>query len=196
EAGWRHRGGKLVNDAGEHFRIEFLSSNPDSERTTGAYINALRRPGIDARLRIVDTSQYINLVRVYDYDSITAIVMQSQSPGNEQREFWSSQAADMPDTRNYAGIKNPAVDKLIERIIYAGNREELVAATRALDRVLLWNYYYVPQYNNAETWVAYWNKFGMPETQPSYAGVDIDSWWILPARETAIERSIESEDSE
>lgn len=196
EAGWRQQNGRLVNERGEPFRMEFLSSNPDSERTAGAYINTLRRLGIDASLRIIDTNQYVNRVRDYDYDVITGLVMQSQSPGNEQREFWSSQAADMPDTRNYAGIKNPAVDKLIERIIYAQNRNELVAATHALDRVLLWNYYYVPQYNNAETWVAYWNKFGLPQTQPSYAGVDIDSWWILPARETAIERRIESEGSE
>lgn len=193
EAGWRQQGGRLVNERGEQFRIEFLSSNPDSERTTGPYINTLRRLGIDASLRIIDTSQYVNRVRDYDYDVITGMVMQSQSPGNEQREFWSSQAAEMPDTRNYAGIKDPAIDKLIDRIIFAKDREELVAATHALDRVLLWGYYYVPQYHNAEIWLAYWNKFGIPENQPSYIGVDIDSWWILQHREAVIEEEYTDE---
>src|SRR5690606_18437326 len=119
EAGWKQQGRQLVNEKGEPFRIEFLSSSPDAERTTGPYINTLRRLGIDASLRIIDASQYVNRVRDYDFDVITSIVMQSQSPGNEQREFWSSQAADLPDTRNFAGIKNPAVDKLVDRIIFA-----------------------------------------------------------------------------
>ncbi|MEO3384817.1 extracellular solute-binding protein [Mesorhizobium sp. CAU 1741] len=196
EAGWTPQGRQLVNENGEPFRIEFLSSNPDSERTTGPYINTLRRLGIDASLRIIDSSQYVNRVRDYDYDVITGIVMQSQSPGNEQREFWSSEAADLPDTRNYAGIKNPAVDKLVDRIIFAKDREELVAATHALDRVLLWGYYYVPQYHNSEIWVAHWNKFGIPEEQPAYVGVDIDSWWVLQDREAVIDEEYADEDAE
>ncbi len=138
----------------------------------------------------------MNRVRDYDFDVITSIVMQSQSPGNEQREFWSSQAADLPDTRNFAGIKNPAVDKLGDRIIFAKSREELVAATHALDRVLLWGYYYVPQYHNSEIWVAHWNKFGIPENQPTYIGVDIDSWWIIQDRETAIDEEYAGEEVE
>ena len=196
EAGWQQQGGRLVNASGEQFRIEFLSSNPDSERTTGPYINTLRRLGIDASLRIIDTSQYVNRVRDYDYDVITGIVAQSQSPGNEQREYWGSEAANLPDTRNYPGISDPAVDKLIDRVIYAKNREELVAATHALDRVLLWGYYYVPQYHNAEIWVAHWNKFGIPETQPSYIGVDIDSWWVLQDREAVIDEEYAGEETE
>ena len=191
EAGWRQQGRQLVNEKGEPFRIEFLSFNPDSERLTGPYINTLRRLGIDASLRIVDSSQYVNRVRDYDFDVITGLMMQSQSPGNEQREYWGSEAADLPDTRNYAGIKDPAVDKLIERVIFAKNRAELIAATHALDRVLLWGYYYVPQFHNSEVWVAYWNKFGIPEEQPSYVGVDVESWWIRPDQEKAIERSFE-----
>ncbi|MFC3723384.1 extracellular solute-binding protein [Neoaquamicrobium sediminum] len=191
EAGWRQQGRQLVNEKGEPFRIEFLSFNPDSERLTGPYINTLRRLGIDASLRIVDSSQYVNRVRDYDFDVITGLMMQSQSPGNEQREYWGSEAADLPDTRNYAGIKDTAVDKLIERVIFAKDREELIAATHALDRVLLWGYYYVPQFHNSEVWVAYWNKFGIPEEQPSYVGVDVESWWIRPDQEKAIERSFE-----
>ncbi|MEO3997627.1 extracellular solute-binding protein [Mesorhizobium sp. CAU 1732] len=196
EAGWRQQGGRLVNERGEQFRIEFLSNNPDGERTSGPYISTLRRLGIDATLRIIDSSQYVNRVRDYDYDVITGMLMQSQSPGNEQREFWSSQAADLPDTRNYAGIKDPAVDKLVDRVIFAKNREELVAATHALDRALLWGYYYVPQYHNSEIWVAYWNKFGIPETQPAYIGVDLDSWWILPDREKVIDEEYADEAAE
>ncbi len=196
EAGWHAKGGRLVNDKGETFTMEFLSPSEDSERTTSGYINALRRLGINASLRIIDASQYVNRVRDYDFDVITGLMMQSQSPGNEQREYWSSQAAGMPDTRNYAGIRNPAIDKLIDRVIYAKDRTELVAATHALDRVLLWEYYYVPQYNNSEIWVAYWNKFGIPETQPTYVGVDVDSWWILPGREAVIDREYSGEAAE
>lgn len=191
EAGWKQQGGKLVNDKGEQFRMEFLTNNPDSERTSGAYMNTLRRLGIDVSMRVIDTSQFVNRVRDYDYDVISGVVAQSQSPGNEQREYWGTQAADMPDTRNYPGIKNPAVDKLIDRIIFAKDRDELVAASRALDRVLLWNFYYVPQYHNAETWVAYWNKFGIPEQQPTYVGVDLESWWVIPQQENAIEKRID-----
>ena len=191
EAGWQRKGNRLVNEKGEPFRMEFLSNSQDAERTTGPYIETLRRLGIDASLRVIDMSQYVNRVRSYDYDVISYVVMQSSSPGNEQREYWGSQAADMPGTRNVAGIKNPAIDKLIERVIFARNREELVAATHALDRVLLWEYYYLPQFHNSQIWIAYWNKFGLPPTQPGYVGVDIDSWWIVSAKENEIERKIE-----
>lgn len=184
----------LVNEQGERFTIEFLGNDPTNERVNSPFIQSLRRLGIDASLRIVDTNQYINRVRSFDYDVITTTLMQSQSPGNEQRDFWSSAAADMPDSRNVAGIRDPAVDKLIDRIIFASNREELVAATHALDRVLLWGYYLVPQWHNPEIWIAHWNKFGIPAEQPSYVGVDLDSWWIIPARETAIEQAYEDEE--
>jgi len=191
EAGWKPQGGRLVNERGEQFRIEFLGRDPTDERVNGPFIDNLRRLGIDASLRIVDTTQYINRVRAFDFDVVTSVLMQSQSPGNEQREFWSSQAADMQGSRNVAGIRDPAVDKLIDRIIFARDREELVAATRALDRVLLWGFYLVPQWHLPEIWAAYWNKFGIPDEQPAYAGIDIESWWIVEARESAIERSFE-----
>ena len=111
---------------------------------------------------------------------------QSDSPGNEQRDFWSSKAADTPGSRNLMGIKDPVVDALVDRVIFATDRDDLVAATHALDRVLLWNYYVVPQYHRPVVWLAYWNKFGMPEKQPAYIGVDIDSWWIDPDKEKAL----------
>lgn len=194
EAGWTTQGGRLVNEAGQQFRIEFLAFNPDSERVTGPYINTLRRLGIDATLRIIDTSQYINRQRAFDYDIITTVLQQSLSPGNEQRDYWGSQAADLQGSRNLAGIRNEAVDELIDRVIFAADREELVAATRALDRVLLWNFYFVPQWHNPDIWVAYWDKFGIPEEQPHYVGVDLDSWWIIQEREEEIEEEFEEDE--
>ncbi len=192
EAGWKAQGGKLLNERGEQFRIEFLGRDPTDERVNKPFMDNLRRLGIDVSLRIVDTSQYVNRVRSFDYDIITSVLMQSQSPGNEQRDYWSSAAADMPGSRNMAGIKDPAIDKLIEEVIFAEDREHLIAATRALDRVLLWGFYTVPQWHLPEMWVAYWNKFGVPDEQPAYAGIDLDSWWIVPAQESAIERSFEA----
>lgn len=186
EAGWTIRGGRLVNEKGEQFRIEFLGRGPTDEIITGSYIANLRKIGIDASLRIIDPAQYVNRYRAFDFDSLTGQFAQSLSPGNEQREFWGSEAADQPGSRNLIGIKDPVVDALVDKIIFATDREELVSATRALDRVLLWNFYVVPQWHRPEIWLAYWDKFGMPETQPAYAGVDIDSWWVDPEKEAAL----------
>ncbi|WP_246188682.1 extracellular solute-binding protein [Nitratireductor arenosus] len=187
EAGWVIRNGKLVNEkTGEQFTIEFLGRSPTDEVITGSYIATLRKLGIDATLRIVDTSQYINRLRGFEFDSLTGQFAQSLSPGNEQREFWGSTAADQPGSRNLPGIKDPVVDALVEKVIYAKDRAELVAATHALDRVLLWNFYVVPQWHRSEIWLAYWNKFGIPDKQPSYIGADIDSWWIDPEKEAAL----------
>lgn len=192
EAGWTIRDGRMVSkETGEQFRIEFLGASPTSEIITGGYMANLRRIGIDATLRIVDTSQYIQRYQAFEFDAVTARFPQSESPGNEQRDYWSSQAADAEGSRNVPGIKDPVVDALIDKIIYAADREELVAATRALDRVLLWNYYTVPQYFQPTMRYAYWNKFGIPEQQPEYAGIDTQSWWILQDREAQIEEQIE-----
>jgi microcin C transport system substrate-binding protein len=188
EAGWQMRGGKLVNGkTGQPLRIEFLGRGDTDERITTPFIQNLKRLGIDARLRIVDPVQYINRVRNFDFDMLAGGTFpQSASPGNEQRDYWSSAAADAPGSRNLMGIKNPAVDKLVNRVIFATSRDDLIAATHALDRVLLWNYYTIPQWNRPEIWVAYWNKFGIPDKQPSYVGVDTDSWWIDKAKEAAL----------
>ena len=187
QAGWVNKGGRLINEkTGEQFKIEFLGDDPTDDRVTKPFIDNLRRLGIDARLRIVDSTQYVNRYRSFDFDVLTAVLAQSQSPGNEQRDYWSSKAADMPGSRNLAGIKNPVVDALVERVIFAKDREDLVAATRALDRVLLWNYYVVPQWHLPKVWVAYWNKFGIPEKQPTFSGIDIESWWIDPQKESSL----------
>ncbi|MET0597745.1 MAG: extracellular solute-binding protein [Mesorhizobium sp.] len=192
EAGWKIKGGKMLNDKGEQFRIEILGNNPTDEVISNTYIETLRKIGIDASLRIVDPSQYVNRLRSFDYDMVTSTFQQSQSPGNEQRDFWSSKAADTPGSRNLFGIKDPVVDALVEQVIFAKDREELVAATHALDRVLLWNAYIVPQWHRPVVWFAIWNKFGMPDKQPAYIGADIDSWWIDPAREKALQAKYKS----
>lgn len=181
EAGWITKGGRLINEtSGEQFRIEFLGTGETAETITDGLIPNLRRLGIDATLRIVDVSQYVQRVQNFDFDAVTGGFVQSSSPGNEQREYWGSKAADIPGSRNIASIKNPVVDALIEKIIYAENREELLATTHALDRVLLWNYYTIPQYYQPAMRYAFWNKFGIPEQQPAYIGIDTDSWWIKP----------------
>ncbi|MCX5567950.1 MULTISPECIES: extracellular solute-binding protein [Kaistia] len=187
KAGWVLKNNKLVNaKTGQPFTIEFLEADPSFERVVNPYIQNLKRIGIDASLRIVDTAQYIARINDFDFDVVSTVMGQSHSPGNEQREFWGSAAADLKGSRNLMGIKNPAVDKLIDRVVYAKDREELVAATHALDRVLLWNYYVVPQWYSDTINVAYWNKFGIPEKQPEYVGIDIDSWWVDPAKAAAL----------
>lgn len=186
-AGWVIKGGKMVNaKTGEPFRFEILGWNDTDQVIASPYIANLRKIGVDASLRLIDQTQYINRLNNFDFDVTTSLFQQSSSPGNEQRDFWSSKAADTPGSRNMMGIKNPVVDALVDRIIFATDRDDLVAATHALDRVLLWNYYAVPQYYRAVVWLAYWNKFGMPDSQPAYIGADIDSWWIDPEKEKVL----------
>lgn len=187
KAGWVIKGGKMVNaKTGEPFRFEILGWNETDQVIASPYIANLRKIGVDVSLRLIDQTQYINRLNNFDFDMTTSLFQQSTSPGNEQRDFWSSRAADTPGSRNLAGIKNPVVDALVDKIIYATDRDDLVATTHALDRVLLWSYYMVPQYHRAVIWLAYWNKFGMPDKQPAYAGADIDSWWIDADKEKAL----------
>ena len=186
EAGWTSKDGRLVNEKGEAFSFEVLVRDDSMAPAFAFYADTLRKIGITARLRVVDSSQYTNRVNDYDFDVILASLAQSESPGNEQREFWSTKAAETPGSRNYSGIKNPVVDKLVERVVFATDRDDLLAATHALDRVLLWNYYTVPQLTRDVVWLAYWNKFGIPDKQPDYIGPDIDSWWIDVEKEKAL----------
>lgn len=179
DAGYERRGSDLVNAAtGEVLSIEFLGDDPNDSRILEPYANQLRRLGIRATVRIVDASQYQALVDEFNFDVVTGQFQQSLSPGNEQRDFWSSAAASQHGSRNLAGIRNEAVDAIIDKIVFAPDRDSLVAASRALDRVLLWNYYVVPQWHNPDIWLAYWDKLQMPETQPSYIGLDPFSWWV------------------
>jgi microcin C transport system substrate-binding protein len=149
------------------------------------YKPGLERIGVDASVRTVDDAQYENRLRQFDFDVITYSWAESLSPGNEQRGFWGSQAADQPGSRNIGGIKNPAVDMLIDRVIFAKTREELVAATKALDRVLLWNHYLVPQWTYGKVRTARWNRFGHPSTMPKYGAASFPTIWWWDAEKAA-----------
>jgi microcin C transport system substrate-binding protein len=178
EAGWRlDKKGVLRNQKGEPFEVEFLLVSPAFERIVLPYAQALKKLGIQTRVRTVDSAQYERRVKSFDFDIIVGTWGQSLSPGNEQRNYWGSAAADRPGSRNLAGIKDKAVDFLIDRIIYAKTREELVAATRALDRVLLWNYYVVPMWHITYERTARWNRFGKPARIPDYSVGFPDIWW-------------------
>jgi microcin C transport system substrate-binding protein len=181
DAGWEIKDGKLRNAKGETFQIEFLLGDSTYERIVAPWGQALQRLGVDLRIRTVDSSQFTRLLREFNYDMIYSGWPQSNSPGNEQRYFFSSAAASNPSSRNYAGIRSPAVDALIEKVIYAPDREALITATRALDRVLTWGHYLVPGWTLRYDRLAYWDKLGRPEKTPSY-GADIMAWWIDPAK--------------
>lgn len=184
EAGYEVRDRRLVNaKTGEPFAVEFLLSEPTFERVALFLKPSLERLGIAMTVRTVDESQYENRLRNWDYDVIVASWGESLSPGNEQRGFWGSAAADQVGSRNYVGIKNPAIDTLIDRIIFAKDRAELVAATRAMDRVLIWNHYVVPQWTYGKQRTARWDRFGRPAALPAYGASAFPTvWWWDPNR--------------
>jgi microcin C transport system substrate-binding protein len=179
EAGYEVRNQKLVNaKTGEALSLEILTEDPSIERIILFYKPSLERLGITVNVRTVDDPQYENRLRNWDFDMIVATWPESLSPGNEQRDYWSSQAADTPGSRNYVGIKNPAIDALIERVIFAQDRAELVAATRALDRVLLWNHYVVPQFTSDKSRTARWDRFNRQDPLPQYGASAFPTiWW-------------------
>ena len=188
EAGYEIRDRKLVNAAtGEQLNLEILVDDPSYERIVLFYRPSLERLGMAVSVRTVDEVQYQNRLRQWDYDMIIASWGESLSPGNEQRGYWGSQAADMPGSRNLIGIKNEAVDALIGRVIFAKDRAELVAATRAFDRVLLWNFYVVPQWTYDKARTARWDRFGRPQRLPRYNEPDFPGvWWWDSDRATKV----------
>jgi len=185
EAGFQVREQKLIDSAGKPVIVEILVQDPSSERIALFFKPSLERIGVTASIRVVDDAQYQNRVRAFDFDMIIDQWGESLSPGNEQREFWGSQAANQPGSRNTIGIKNPAVDALIEQVIYAKNRDQLVAATKALDRVLLWNFYAVPQFTYAFTRYARWDRFSHAEPLPKYGRSGLPSLWWYDAEKAA-----------
>jgi microcin C transport system substrate-binding protein len=186
EAGYEIRNQKLVNaKTGEAMSVEILTEEPTIERIILFYKPSLERLGIGVSVRTVDDPQYENRLRSWDFDMIIGTWPESLSPGNEQRDYWSSQAADTPGSRNYIGIKNPAVDALIERVIFAKDRAELVAATRALDRVLLWNHYVVPQFTYDNSRTARWDRFSRPDPLPKYGASAFPTVWWWDAEKAA-----------
>jgi microcin C transport system substrate-binding protein len=185
EAGMEVRERKLVDAAGKAVTVEILVQDPAAERIALFYKPSLERIGITASIRVVDDAQYQNRLRSFDFDMIIDQWGESLSPGNEQREFWGSQAADQPGSRNTMGIKNPAVDALIEKVVFAKDRAELVAATKALDRVLLWNFYLVPQFTYGFSRYARWDRFSHAEPMPKYGRSGLPSLWWFDADKAA-----------
>jgi microcin C transport system substrate-binding protein len=185
EAGFEVRDRKLVDPAGKAVSVEFLSADPADERSLLFYKPYLERLGITVNIRTVDSVQYENRLRSFDFDITTFVWAQSLAPGNEQRDFFGSEAADRPGSRNLPGIKNPAVDALINRIIFAKDRAELVASCKALDRVLLWNCYVVPQFAGGFQRAARWDRFSHPEPLPKYGRDGFPNLWWWDAEKAA-----------
>jgi microcin C transport system substrate-binding protein len=186
QAGWGIKDGKMTDKAGRKLAFEMLLNDASFERIALPYKQNLERIGVDMSVRTVDTAQFKRREDEFDYDMISDGFGQSLSPGNEQRDFWGSKAADTPGSRNTIGIKDPAIDRLIDQLIAAPDRESLIASTRALDRVLLWNHFVVPCWHSNKALVAYWNKFVRPAKNAKYAPVATDTWWIDTAKENAL----------
>jgi microcin C transport system substrate-binding protein len=191
EAGYEVRNQKLVNArTGEPLSVEFLDDDPSFERVALFYKPALERLGVTVTVRTVDAAQMEERMRNWDYDILTvASFPQSLSPGNEQREYWGSKAADTLGSHNLIGVKDPAVDKLIDRVIFAKDRDDLVAATHALDRVLLWHHFVVPQWTYGKARTARWDRYSHPDVLPKYGrGAFPTVWWFDPAKAAKIEK--------
>lgn len=190
DAGFTIVDGKLINPVNKQpVIIEFLERDPSFERVLNPYVESLKRLGIQLNIRAVDISQFINRLNSHDFDMTTLSMGQSQSPGNEQRDYWASAAADKEGSSNYGGIKDPVVDALVDLIINAPTRAELVVRTRALDRVLLHNHYTIPQWSILDHRLIYWDKFEQPSIAPKYdrtfeAG--LMTWWINPDKAKAL----------
>ena len=178
KTGWKPGPDRVLHNAkGKTMEFEILLVSPAFERIVLPYVRDLARLGVKARVRTVDTAQYIRQIQQFDFDVIVANWGQSLSPGNEQRSMWGSKAADQPGSRNYIGIKDAAIDKLIDDIIFAKSRKELVAATRSLDRVLLWHHFVVPMWHIPYDRTARWNRFSRPEKLPDLSNGFPSVWW-------------------
>jgi microcin C transport system substrate-binding protein len=187
EAGYEIRAGKMVDaKTGEAFVIEFLYQSADADRQVQFWRTNLEKIGVGFTIRVVDTSAYVERVRAFDYDAIIGAWGQSLSPGNEQRNYWGSKSKDEIGSRNYAGIAVPAIDALIDQVIFAPDRETLVAATKALDRVLTANEFMVPQLYYPFTRIAYWQRFGHPDPLPKYSVGFPNIWWYDEAKAALI----------
>lgn len=182
DAGWNavQNGAKRVlrNDKGEPFTIDIVLDSQAFERVALPYKEQLELLGFDVAIRIVDAAQYERLQETHEYDMDVGSWGQSLSPGNEQREFFGSEFADRKQTRNAVGIKNPAIDALIDKIIFAPSRKDLITACKAMDRVLMWNHYVVPMWYKAEDWIAYWIRVKHPDNMPGYALGYPTIWWF------------------
>lgn len=190
EAGWSIRNGALVGPDDKAFTIEFLTASDAQSKVLNPFIKNLKTLGIDATMRVVDGPQYIRRVAQdpeFDWDMIIWGVANSESPGNEQREFWGSEAATRVGARNVGGVQDPAVDALIDKIIFAKDRDELEAASSALDRVLTWNHYMIMQLYTPYERIAYWDRFGHPDPLPPRSIGFPTYWWWDETKAAAVE---------
>jgi len=189
ESDWTIKDGKLVHkQTGQPFKFEILLFQQAFERIINPFVKNLERLGIETTIRTVDVSQYIQRMREFDFDMVVASMGQSLSPGNEQRNYWYSTSADVPSSGNIMGVKDPVVDQLVDMIIAAPSREELIATSRALDRVLLQGYYLIPNWHIQNHRLAYWDFFAKPTTPPIYGGADASffTWWVIPEKQQQI----------
>jgi len=183
DAGWTVKSGKLVNGEGEPFAFEFMIGSAAQERVVAPFVKNLERLGIDATIRLVDSSQYTSRYRAFDFDMVIGRVTNSASPGNEQRDFWGSDVADQNGGRNINGVSDPTIDALIENIVLAADREELAAATRALDRALLWQHYNILQLYTPTSRIAWWkDEVSPPDPLPSHRVGFPTVWWDPEAK--------------
>lgn len=187
-AGWTVQDGVLKNAEGTVFRFEILlQSGATMDKIALPMTKNLERLGITATIRQVDTAQYQNRTRDFDFDMVVGSFGPVLPPGNEQREYWHSSSADQPGSGNLTGLKNPVVDALVAKVINAASWEELLACSKALDRVLLWQYLVIPQFHVALDRLAFWDRFGRPEKIPTH-GVSLrGNWWIDPQRDARIQ---------
>lgn len=191
-AGWQIQGDKMVDAQGKPVVIEFLLAQPEFERILLPYKRNLADLGIQMVIRRVDASQYVTRVRSRDYDMVVGSFPQSASPGNEQREYWGSASADRPGSRNVIGLKDPAIDNLVDQLTNASSRQQLITDAKALDRALKWGYYVVPNWH-IKTWrVAYWQNVQHPQTTPAY-DIGTETWWAKPANGAAAAASASSQ---
>lgn len=188
QAGWTVKDNRLILAAtGRAMAFEILLVQPSYERIALTFARNLQRLGIVARVRTVDSAQYQYRIEDFDFDMVIKTWYETLSPGNEQRYYWGSEAAETPGSRNLAGITDPVVDALVDLIADAPDRKSLISRTRALDRVLLWGHHVIPLYHLRTDWVAYWNKFSRPEVTPVY-GYVIEAWWVDPEKQAALRR--------
>ena len=189
QAGFDIQNGKMVNQkTSQQMAFEILLNDPSYERLVASFVENAKKLGIAVSTRTIDPSQYQKRVEDFDFDIIMEVFGQSVSPGNEQRNFWGSGSADVPGSENTIGIKNKAIDQLVELIVNAPDRQSLITRTRALDRVLLHHYFIIPAWYGNFYNLAYWNVFGHPNVTPKYA-IGFDAWWVDPKKAEALNRN-------
>ena len=182
QAGWTLNEGQMRRTTDSRdLSFELLLAHPSNERIALAYARNLKRVGVDLKVRTVDWAQYQRRTQTFDFDAVIKTWHQSLSPGNEQRYYWGSQAAEIEGSANLAGISDPVVDELTNLLAGSTDRVQLINTARALDRVLLSGHYVVPLFHAKQDRIAYWDKFGMPEISPT-GGYNIDTWWDKTAR--------------